>query len=85
MKKILFIILMAFSSASFAQTWTELARSGNASYLGGYYAAVSYACLNTNYTNDSGQWQSGEAISYKKGCAGAIWDAMFNDVEEPVL
>lgn len=68
-----------------AQSWADLYEDGNATYVGGFYAAVSYACLGTSYTNDSGYWASGDAtIQYQKGCARAIYDAMFGDVETPV-
>jgi len=86
MKKILIAVLILLAVGSVqAQSWSSLYKEGNATYLGGYYAAVSYACLKTNYTNDSGSWASGKAtVPYQKGCAKSIWDAMFNQVTIPV-
>ena len=86
-KVILTAILLFTTSVAFSQTWSSLYKEGNASYLGGYYAAVSYACLHTTYSNDSGDWASdpkGASIPYMKGCAKSIWDAMFNQVTLPV-
>ena len=68
-----------------AQSWGSLAKEGNATYVGGFFAAVLYACLKTDYTNDTGYWASGKAtIPYEKGCAKAIYDAMFGEVTTPV-
>jgi len=85
MKKILIVLgicaLLVLPTAS-AQTWKELQAEGNSTYLGGFYAATSYACLGTNYTDDSGLWASGNAsIPYEKGCAKAIWDSLFAKVD----
>ena len=88
MKKILIAVLILLAVGSVqAQSWSSLYKEGNATYLGGYYAAVSYACLHTGYTNDTGSWAStpkGASIPYMKGCPRAIWDAMFNQVTLPV-
>lgn len=85
MKKLIVIAIMLMIASSVqAQTWASLKAEGNATYLGGFYAAVSYACLKTDYTNDSGYWKSGVAtIPYEKGCAKSIYDAMFGDVATP--
>ena len=87
MKKVLaavFGILMGLSMIATAQTWKELQAAGNSTYLGGFYAATSYACLGTDYTDDSGLWASGTAtIAYEKGCAKAVWDSLFASVETP--
>ena len=88
MKKVIMLMaltLMVIMGTVQAQTWGSLVKEGNATFVGGFYAAVSYACLKTDYTNDSGVWASGKAtIPYEKGCAKAIYDAMFNQVETPV-
>jgi len=79
-----FIVLMMLSMSVSAQSWKELQADGNATRLGGFYAATSYACLGTNYTNDSGMWASGSAtIDYQKGCAKAVWDSLFASVDTP--
>lgn len=84
MKKFIFVMLLMFSTSVFAQSWASLVREGNATYVGGYYAAVSYACLRTRYTNDSGLWASGKAtIPYEQGCAMAILYAIIGKVELP--
>lgn len=81
MKSVIAIMLLMFAMNVQAQSWASLAKEGNATYVGGYFAVVSYACLKTNYTNDSGVWASGKAtIPYEKGCAQGIWDAMLNRV-----
>jgi len=87
MKKILLglVLLFAVTSAN-AEYWAGYKHK---TYIGGYYAAVSYACLNTRYTNNgSGYWHSepteaSVALPYERGCALAIWKAMFGDVELP--
>ena len=88
MKKLLtiaIVLMTMFAISAQAQTWGSLVKEGNATYVGGFYAAVSYACLKTNYTNDNGKWASGKAtIPYEKGCAKAIYDAMFGEVTTPV-
>ena len=87
MKKLsaaVFGILMVMSMIATAQSWKELQDNGNSTYLGGFYAATSYACLGTDYTDNSGSWASGDAtISYEKGCAKAVWDSLFASVETP--
>jgi len=87
MKKLLaavFGVLMGLSMIATAQTWKELQDDGNESYLGGFYAATSYACLGTDYTDNSGLWASGDAtINYNKGCAKAVWDSLFASVDAP--
>lgn len=90
MKKLLILpfvsVMMLMSTAVNAQSWASLYKEGNATYVGGFYAAVSYACLKTDYTNDSGYWASGDAnIPYTKGCASAIFSAMFGNVETPKM
>lgn len=80
---IVLLILLSVSNVQ-AQTWASLVQEGNATYVGGFYAAVSYACLNTDYTNDSGAWKSGPAtVPYEKGCARSVYDAMFGNVVTP--
>jgi len=87
MKKILFICLMLVATSGYAESWAELHKRGESTYLGAYFAVTSYACLHTGYSNDSGNWAStpkGASIPYMKGCPRAIWDAMFNQVTLPV-
>ena len=88
MKKVIMLVtltLMVMMGTAQAQTWGSLVKEGNATFVGGFYAAVSYACLKTDYTNDTGYWASGKAtIPYEKGCAKAIYDAMFGEVTTPV-
>lgn len=87
MKKLIVIAVMLMMSVGSvqAQTWASLKAEGNASYVGGFYAAVSYGCLKTDYTNDSGYWASGYAtIPYEKGCAKSFYDAFFGDVATPL-
>ena len=83
MKKILIaVVLMLSVSIANAQTWPQLARDGNATYIGGYWFAVSAYCLQTSYTDESGVWASGRAEYYPRGCAKGLWDAITGKIKE---
>jgi len=87
MKNLLLVILLiGCVPTAPAESWAELQKRGEATYVGGFYATVSYACLHTGYSNDTGRWQSdpkGASIPYMKGCAKGVWDAFFGQASIP--
>lgn len=78
------MVMLLASSMVQSQTWAELYEEGNATYVGGFYAAVSYACLDRQYTDNSGSWGTeGDLVGYEKGCAKSVYDAFFGNIERP--
>ena len=86
MKKIILAsLLLMLSMSANADYWSDdhIYRD----YFGNMYAAISYGCLHTRYTNNrTGSWHSeatGASIPYTKGCAKSVVDAFIGKIELP--
>jgi len=85
---IAFAIAMLVSSSAMAENWIDYK---NKTYVGGYYAAVCNICIQGRYQNDTNNmWQCTDDRdattypTYPKGCAKAIFNAMFNKETDPI-